>query len=187
MTSPLFFTFYGQKTRIPPYSHIFVCYIPCLPSGPGPPRTGLPKFFRAIKYKLRNHSHRPVMTAPNVFAFYSQKTSIPLDSHIFVCYSARLRCGPGPPELDRLNFFRAIKYDLKNHSHCPAITVPRVLAFYCQKTRIPPNSHIFVCYSPRLPSGPRPPEPDRLNFFWAFQSDLRNHSHLPVMTAPRCF
>jgi len=124
------------------------------------------------------------MTLRRYFAFYGQKTRIPQDSHIFVCYSQRLPSGPGPSDPDHLTFFCAIKDDLSLHSHRPTMTVPRFLAVYDHKSRIPSDSYILECYSPRLPNGPSPPDPDRLKIFRAINYDLRNHNHHPAMIVP---
>jgi len=144
MTVPRFCAFYGHKTRIPPDSHIFGCCSPRLPSRQGPPDPDPLKVFRATKYDLRNHSHCPAMNFPR-FLRLQTKNKNSLDSHIFVCYSPCITRGPGPPGPRSPKILRDIKYDLRNHSHRPAMTFPHLLALYSQKIRIPPDSHILVC------------------------------------------
>jgi len=127
--------------------------------GPGSPDLDHLKYFWDIKYDLTYHSYRPAMIVPRFCAFYGQNTRILPDSHIFVCYSPCLPSALGPPDPDRLKFLRATKYDLRNHSHRPAMTFPRFLSFTAKTTRILPDSHIFVCYSPHLPRRPGTPGP----------------------------
>jgi len=127
--------------------------------GPGPPDPDRLKYFWTVKYDLRNHS-RPLHDRSSLFDFYGQKIRISPNSLIFVCYSPRLPSGSSPPDPDRQKFFWDFKYDLRNHSHRAAMIVPLFyLHFYGKNTRNPPDSHIFVCYSPRLASGPGPPGP----------------------------
>jgi len=148
--------------------------------GPGPPDPGRLKFFRAIKYDLRNYSYRPAMTVPLFLLFTAKKLEFrPIP--IFSCAAHAFRMGPDP---DPLKKFWAIKYDLRNHSHRSAMTISHCFAFYGQKTRILPDS-LFSCAT-RLPSGSGS-RPNRLKFFWAIKYDLRNHRHHPAMTVPPFF
>jgi len=136
---------------------------------PSSPDSDRLKIFWNIKYDLKNHSHHLAMTVPGCFAFYSQKTRIPPHSHIFVIYSPRLTIGQGPPDPYRLKISQAIKYDLRNHSHCPDMTFPHFLSFTAKKLEfgmIP----IFLCaIAHAFRVGSAPQDPDHLNFFRAIE------------------
>jgi len=54
---------------------------------PGPPDPDLLKFFRSIKYDLRNHSHRPSMIVPYCLRFSAKKLEF-LPMPIFSCVIA---------------------------------------------------------------------------------------------------
>jgi len=87
------------------------------------------KLFPAIKYDLGNHSHCPAIIVPHFLHFSVKKLEFSLIP-IFSCAIAHtFQVVPGPPDPDRLKFFRAIKYNLRNHRHCSAIIVPHFLHF----------------------------------------------------------
>jgi len=133
MTFPHYFAFYSQKTRISPNSHIFVCYNPRLPSGPAALDPDRLKFFRAIEYDLRNHNHCSAITVPRVLCFTAKKLEFCLIPIFSYALADAFRVDPGSPDPDRLKIFRAIKYDLRNHSHCPTMIVPYFLQFIAKK------------------------------------------------------
>jgi len=69
MTFPHFLHFTAKKLEfcpIPIFSCVIAHAFPVVPGRPGPNRR---KFFWAIKYDLRNHSHRPAIIFPNVLRF----------------------------------------------------------------------------------------------------------------------
>jgi len=80
----------------------------------------------------------PRQTVPPFFVLYGQKTRIPTDSHIFVCYSPLLPSGQWPPYPDRLKNFRSMKYDLRNRSYRSAIIVPQIFYFTAKKLEFCP-------------------------------------------------
>ena len=101
-----------------------------------------------------------------------------------MCYRPRLPSGSGPPEPDRLKIFRTIKYDLRNHSHRPAMIVPSLLHFSAKKLEFRAIS-IFSCALAHAFQGvPGTPNTDRLKIFRAIKCDLRNHSNHPAMIVP---
>jgi len=146
MTVPRCFAFYDKKSRIPPDSHIFVCRAHAFRVGPDPPKLDCLTFFQAITYDLRNHIHRPSMAVPLFLCFTSKKLEFrPIPIYSYAITHA-FRVGPGPPDPNRLKFLRAIKYDLRNHSHRLAMVVPRCFAIYDKKTSHPIRPiPIFSC------------------------------------------
>jgi len=52
--------------------------------------------------------------------------------------------GKGPPKPDHLQFFRAIKYDIRNNSHRLAMGVPHFSSFTAEKLEFRPIP-IFSC------------------------------------------
>jgi len=183
MIVPHLFHFSGKKLDFRPIP-IFSCAIARAFEVGRAPCLGSPKFFRAIKYDLGNHSHRPSMIVPHVLHFSAKKLEFcPIP--IFSCAVAHaFQLVPGPPDPDNLKFFRAINYDLRNHSHRPDMTFPHFLCFTAKKLEICPI-HIFSCaIAHAFQVVPGPPDPDHLKFFWAIEYDLRNHSHHPAMIIP---
>ena len=89
-----------------------------------------------------------------------------------------------PSDPDRLKLFWAIKYDLRNHSHCPAMIVPSLLRFSAKKLEFRTIS-IFSCALAHAIQGvPGTPNPDRLKIFRAIKYDLRNHNYRLAMIVP---
>jgi len=84
------------------------------------------------------------MIVPSFFRFSAKKLefrAIP----IFSCPIAHaFQVNPGTPDPYRLKFFRTIKYDLRNHSHRPAMIIPHLLRFSAKKLEFRPIT-IFLC------------------------------------------
>ena len=124
------------------------------------------------------------MIVPSLLGFSAKKLEFRAIS-IFSCALAHAFQGvPENPNLDRQKIFRAIKYDLRNHSNHPAMIVPHFLHFSAKQLEfraIP----IFLCViAHAFRVVPGPPDPYRLKFFRTIKYDLRNHSIRPAMIVP---
>jgi len=144
MTFPHFLHFMAKKLEFHPIP-IFSCAIAhafqVVPRRPNPDRL---KFFWAIKYDLRNHSHLPAMIVPIVLRF-SRKN---LEFHLIPMFSCAIahafRVSRRPPDSIRLKIFWAIQYDIRNHRHRLTMIVPHFLHFSAKKQEFRPIP-IFSC------------------------------------------